>query len=438
MTAAELVRRGVEIDDSEEVERRHTSVVYQLDLDEELLAHLPILESWNVLQAEGFHADLISDPEIQAIYEWQAEHNRVHGQLATAAVLADQFDIDFREPDTAIGDLLDRLRERYMKNQGRKRLRYIVEDVYKEDPLAVPPALIKVGRELSQLLVSKGEMYGSGDFDRTLAHYHKKAEKGNGPSFGHPALDDYFNFMHGITFLLAPPKSYKSWWCVQCTALNILQGKSVWLIPLEMPAVETNQRLYHMLGNVPWWKYVHNKLSDQDISELRDASEYADGSGVYKMWKPPHGERDLDDIVNRARDGGADLVIIDQLQYLEYAPGKSLGEANDTGRYWGVLDRARTLSDEGPLLIAHQFHRNPGGYESMPSVDHAKGSSSIEEVATLCLGMYANKDMKRSGRLEVGALISRNAELASWAVDVNLSSGCTLAVSHRIEDDESA
>lgn len=430
-TPAEKVRRGIDDQDRDIQER----IVYQLDLDEEVLAHLPNPDSWNELQAEGFSGDLIEDEWIRSIYQWQVRHVRENDQLATATVLADEFDVDFRAPETAIGDLLDRLRERYMKNQGRQALRHIVENVYKENPLAVPQALVRVGRELSQLLVSRGEMYGTGDFDRTIRQYHLKAERGAGPSFGHPELDTFFNGMQGVTFWLAPPKSYKSWSMIQCAVLNVLHGRSVWLIPLELPAVETHQRFLHMLANVPWWKYTHNKITEQDEKELREAAEYADGCGIYKMWKPPHSERDIVGMVNRARDGGADLVIIDQLQYIENERGVPLGEMNKTGEYFGVLDKARTLSDDGPLLIAHQFHRNPAGYEAMPSVDHAKGSSSIEEVATLCLGMFQNKDMKKSGRIELGTLIARNSEWASWAVDVNLTSGCDFTISHRIEDE---
>ena len=412
-----------------------TPTVYQLDLDEEVLAHLPRLESWNIFQGEGFSGDLIEDPEVRRVFDWQTRHLRDHHCLATVTVLADEFDLDFRNPDTAPGDLLDRLRERYMNNQGRKALRHIVEDVYANDPLDVPKALIKVGRELTQLLVPHGEMYGSGDFDRTMRHYEEKATRGRGPSFGHPELDEHFHGLRGVTFWLAPPKGYKSWMMIQCAALNILEGKSVCLIPLELPAVDTNQRLYHMMANVPWWKYIHNKLTDQDKAELREAAEWADSCGVYRIWKPEHGDRNIDSMVQRARDGGADLVIIDQLQYVEGSNGLPLGELNKTGEYFGVLDRARSLSDEGPLLIAHQFHRNPGGYESMPTVDHAKGSSSIEEVATLCLGMYQNKDMKKSGQLQLGAIIARDADWPAWAMDIDLTGKCEFTISHRIEED---
>lgn len=420
---------------TDDTESRERPIIYTLDLDEEILAHLPLAGSWDVFQAEGLSGDLIEDPTIRSAFDWQSRHLRVHHQLATTAVLADEFDFDFRLPDTAPGDLLDRLRERYVKNHVRKSLREVVEDVYPNNPLDVPTALIRLGREASQLLVPRGEMYGSGDFDRTLRMYERKAAAGAGPSFGHPELDAHFNYMKGVTFLLAPPKSYKSWMCIQCAALNILQGKHVWLVSLEMPGDETNQRLYHMLGQVPWWKYTHFQLNEQDIRELRTAAEFADSCGVYRVWKPAHGQRNIDDIVNRARDAGADLVIIDQLQYLEYAPERSLGEANDTGKYFKVLDRARSLSDEGPLFIAHQFHRNPGGYESMPTVDHAKGSSSIEEVATLCLGMFQNKDMKKSHQLELGTLVARNAEWANWSVDVNLTGGCDFTISSRLEDE---
>lgn len=408
---------------------------FALDLDEELLAHLPDAQAWTVMQGEGITEELIEDDSIAEIFVWQRNHMRQHGQPATAAVLDEQFGIDFKDPETAVGDLLDRLRERYMKNQGRVVLRGIVEHTFKEDPLAVPQELLRKGRELSVLLSKRGEVYGTGDFDRAMHQYDRKVDQGPGASFGHPILDDYFYGLNGLTFWLAPPKTYKSWMMVQCVAMNALAGRCSWLYSLELPAKETDMRLRCMLAGVPWWKHTRNAISIEERAALKAASEFIDQHGIYRIVKPPHGQRDITEMVNTARDAGAELVVIDQLQYVENGKGESLGSLNKTGEYFNVLDRARTLSDEGPLLVAHQFHRNPGGYESMPSVDHAKGSSSIEEVATLCLGAFANKDMRRSGIIEVGTLIARNAQLASWECEVELSRDTRFTIVCRNDED---
>lgn len=416
--------------ESTDIER---PVVYALDLDEDLLSHLADPESWLVLQAEGLDPQLIEDDFVRDVYDWQLQHQRKHHRPATASVLADTFDLDLVEPLTAAGDLLDRLRERYANNKQRDKLRQVVK-LQHEDPLQVSAAMIQAGRELAQLLQPKGEMFGTGDFLRAKHRYDIKAMQGPGASFGHPLIDEYFYGMRGLTFWIAPPKRYKSWMMIKAVIENVRQGKAAWLYSLELPAEETDMRLRCLLADIPWYRYTKNMLSEAEWKLIEHASETIDGMGMYKIVKPPDGERDMDSMVFKARDAGADVIFFDQLQYIE-TDGQNLGAWNETGKYWKVLNRARDLSDEGPLGIAHQFNREARWADSMPPIENAKGSSSIEETATVALGMFANKDMMRSGTVEVGTLISRNSGLASWEMDVDLSRGCSFEIERRLEDE---
>jgi replicative DNA helicase len=409
---------------------------YALDLDEEVLAHICNPDSWVIINGEAITSSLIEDDFVISVFDWQQNHLRQHKQLATAATIEHEFDLELRPPETAIGDLLDRLRLRYMRNQGRQRLERIVKQQF-DDPLVVPQMLLKEGRELSELLRKRGEIFGTGDIDRALRRYALKVEQGPGSSFGYDELDTYFYGMRGLSFWLGPRKGMKSWQMIKGTAANALAGRCVWLYSLELPAEETDMRLRHMLAGIPWWKYVHNRLNTEDLTILREVSEAIDASGIYKVVKPPRGHRSINEMVQTARDAGADDIFIDQLQYIEHSSGRSLGDLNDTGSYWGVCDEARDLSDSGPICIAHQFNRSIMGADEMPTVEQAKGSSAIEETATLVLGLWANKDMKRSGEFQIGTLVSRNAMDvgALWQAGVELTKGCDFTIKYRVEDE---
>jgi hypothetical protein len=410
--------------------------IFQLDLDEELLSHLPDPNSWVTLQGEGFSAEFIEDPEVAEVFNWQLNHKREHGQLATPTVLAEQFDLDLTEPETAIGDLVDRFRERYMKNEGREAIRQIVTQTKSTDPLLVPQLLLSKGRELNSLLAKRGEVFGSGDFDRAMHRYDVKAAQGPGASFGYKELDDHYYGMRGLSFLIAYKKMYKSWQMIQAVMSNIEAGRCTWLYSLELPAEETDMRLRFLCAGIPWWRYIHNKINIEDRRKLKQVSEIIDGSGIYKIVKPPRGQRGIHSLVHNARDAGADLVEIDQLQYVENEKGQSLGQLNDTGEYFGVLDDARNLSDDGPIYIAHQFGRGAAYCETMPDISLAKGSSAIEEVCTLAIGMFANKALRQSGKLEIGTLIARNAtQFTSWEMDVNLTKTCEFKIVKQIEEE---
>ncbi len=411
-----------------------TEPIYALDLDEEFLSHLSDADSWVVIQGEGITDDIIEDAEVAVIFQWTKQHIRAHGIVPAASVLAEEFDLDLRPPETAIGDLLDRMRERYMKNQGRQALRSIVE-LQNEDPLQVPQALLRKGRELNALLSKRGEMFGTGDVERAKRRYDLKVMAGPGASFVHKDLDEYFYGMLGLTFWIAPPKTYKSWQMLQGLVSNAEQGRCTWLYSLELPAEESDMRLRCLLADVPYWHYLRNDLTVDDWKRIRKASEIIDGCGIYKIVKPPAGQRGIDEMVHVARDAGAEVIFIDQLQYVENEKGLSLGSLNNTGDYWNVLNKARDLSDDGPLCIAHQFNRQAMFTDKMPAVELAKGSSALEETATLALGMWANKDMRRSGILEVGTLIARNHQYAAWEMQVELSRGCDFTIIGRAPEE---
>ncbi len=404
-----------------------------LDPDKELLSHLPDSDSWLVLRAEGFRDVLIQDEEIREVYQWADNHLREYGEVATALVLEDEFDIEFTEPQTAIGDLIDRMRLRYMHNEGREALKAITQQ-YKEDASLVPKLLLRHGKELTELLTRRGETYGNGDFERAIQRYLDRATQGVGPSFGFEELDEYFHGMRGVSIYLGPPKTWKSWFMVKAHLSNAIAGKYPWLFSLELPAEETYLRTCCMMADIPWWKHTHNALSPDERKLMDEAMMALDSEGAHKIMKPPQGERSLEEMVGRAKDNGAGVVLIDQLQYVE-VDGKSLGAWNKTEKYFDVLDHARNLSDEIPICFAHQFNRTTLNAEEMPVVQQAKGSSAIEETSTVVLGLWASKDMRKSGLMEIGVLAARNHNFRNWRVDVDLSKRCSFEITGVVEDD---
>lgn len=409
--------------------------VYALDLDEEVLSHLADPESIKILWAERIHADLIEDDFVREALLWQYAHMREHRQPATATVLADQFDLDLQAPETAIGDLLDRLRERYMRNHARSHMEKI-SAAYKEDPSLVIKVLPQVSRELLQIVGQRGEEYGNGDYDRAIQHYDKMVLSGPGPSFGFKEVDDHFGGVRGVTFGIAPPKTYKSWLYGAHSALeNIKMGRTVVFASLELPADETFMRICHLAADVPWWKYTKCRLTPEDRKVLAEAAEILNGLGLFKIIKPESGHRTIEELSDIAMDMEADYLIVDQLQYVETHSGLPLGGCKPQD-YWQPLNRARDISDSLPMMIIHQFNRSVMNADQMPEMQQAKGSSSIEEVATLVLGMWANKEMRRSNIVEMGTLASRNQTYEAWNLSVELTRGCDFQMIGKAVHDE--
>lgn len=409
--------------------------MFALDLDWDLISHLAVPESIEALRAEQFTVALLEDRLTKKVFNWQMEHYREHGTAASAAVLEDEFvEVAIVEPQTAIGDLIERIRTRYVRNKGRDAAKLISLAVI-EEPLDAAKLMLRSGRELADLTTKRGEVYGSGDYWRLMARYDQKAQLGPGPSLGYEELNDHFNGMVGVTFLIGPPKSCKSWLTTQIKKENIINGGYPITYSLELPADEYSMRLQHMVADLPYAKYLKHAYIEKDRKRIQEAAELLDGVGAYRIEKPQPGERGVQRMVERALNAGATCIIIDQLQYVENRKGVNLGTANNTGDYWEVCNDLRDYSDNIPIFVVHQFNRSVMKATEMPEAQQAKGSAAVEEVATLVLGIWANKDMKKAGILEVGTLASRNYGHESWELGVQLRYGCALEM-HGVIPDE--
>jgi replicative DNA helicase len=396
-----------------------------LDLDEEIFHHLGKPESIGYIQAEQFNSDLIEDKSVKEIFDWQMNYIREYGQVATSAVIRDEFGVQVSEPETVIGDLINRMRERYIRTYGRDVIRNIAE-IANTEPLAVSKEMLRAGRDLADLTLRRGEVFGSGDYHRAMAMYDKRALKGRGPSLGFREVDDHFNGMQGVTFLIAAPKTYKSWMTIKMVLNNITTEDEhfPYLYSLELPANESDMRLRCMAADVPYWKYLKNCLMPEDRKAIQDASTFMDERGQFRIEKPDQGERGVQRMVERAVNAGASCVFIDQLQYIENRKGLNLGAQNNTGDYFEVVNDLRNYSDQIPIFVVHQFNRSVMNSKEMPEMQQGKGSSAIEEVATLSLGLWANKEMRQNNTVEIGTLASRNYSYQNWRVGIQLSHGC--------------
>lgn len=405
--------------------------------DIELLTHLADPEAWVTLKGEGFHVDLIEDERVSEAFEWAKEFIRKHGEPPTAEVLDDEFEFEgepfFDEPVTVIEDLVDRMRGRYKNNQQRERIKKLAK-LQKEDPDAVSKEMGQSAKELREILTRRGESYSAGEGDRALQAYLDKATKGPGPSLGFKVLDGYFSGQRGITTIAAAPKSYKSWFVVKAVLENAFQGKYPWLYSLELPAEETEMRLMCMMAGIPWSHYIHNSFTREEQTVLVEMETVLAEAGAYKVVTPSHGERTIEEMIGNAQDAGAGAIFIDQAQYVEME-GKKLGDWNETGKYWAVLDQARSLTDD--ICFVHQLNSaKAANSDTFPTFDMLKSTSAFVEVGTLVLGLWASKEMRKSSKMQIGVISARNHTNVIWDVDVKLTDDCDFEIIGVAEDDD--
>lgn len=408
--------------------------MYSLDLDQEFINHLVIPESFTRIRDEEVDAILVEDEDARKIYEWVLAYYRQHRTPPNPSVVTDSFsELSLVLPETVIDDLIDRMRSRYARNEGRKAILDITKS-HIDDPSSLAGALLEEGRRLHEILSRRGEVFGASDYDKAIQRYHKKVATGRGPSMGFKELDEYFYGQKGLTFMVGAPKSYKSWFTIKAVYENILQGKHPFLYSLELPSEETDMRLRCLAAKVPYWKYLQNALDKSDLNQLKEASEVLDSFGQFKIEKPPSGQRGVAQLIQHARDAGADSIFVDQLQYVENSRGIAVGATNDTKDYFEVINNFRDLSDYGPIWIVHQFNRSVLNSDGMPEMQQIKGSASVEECATLALGLWSDKEMRSSNLVQIGTLTSRNYGHAAWQAMIKMRTTCWIDMVGKVEE----
>lgn len=409
--------------------------IYALDIDWDFILHLAVPDSFQTIRDEHFGVELLEDELAQSVYNFQLEHQRKHGKPASASVLEHEFDdVSITDPQSEIGDLIERLRKRYANNAGRQAILDITKTKI-DEPADLAKAMLEEGRKLYYLLAPRGKAFGADDYAKAIARYHKGVVQGRGPSLGFTELDNYFYGQHGLTFLVGAPKSFKSWFTIKAVLENVKDGKFPYLYSLELPAEETDMRLRCMAAQVPYWKYLQHQLDQRDQEALSEASELLRDWGRYMIEKPQQGERDTNTLVERARDAGADSIFVDQLQYVENNRGIAIGALNDTKDYFQVINDFRDHSDSGPIWVVHQFNRSVMGSEGLPEMQQIKGSAAVEECATLALGLWASKEMRKSSLVHIGTLTSRNYGDQCWEAQVLMRSSCGISIQREVDED---
>lgn len=409
--------------------------IYHLDLDWDFIMHLAVPDSFQVMRDEHFAEELLEDPVAITAYKFQLDHVREHGKPATGSVLEHELqshEVYIVPPQSAIGDLLQRLRERYANNQGREAVLKVAKDTI-ADPSLLARRMLEEGRRLNDLLTPRGKSFAADDFDKAIARYHKRKVRGRGPSLGFKELDEHFYGQLGLTFMVGAPKSFKSWFTIKAVLENIKEGKFPYLYSLELPAEETDMRLRCMAAKVPYWKYLQNDLDKEDIQAIEESSEILKDWGQFVIEKPRSGDRGVDSLIQRARDAGADAIFIDQLQYVENSHSVAVGATNDTKDYFDVINRLRDYSDDGAIWCVHQFNRSILGSDAMPEMQQIKGSAAVEECATLVLGLWANKEMRKSNLIQIGTLTSRNYGYQAWEAQVKMRTSCGIDVIGKVD-----
>lgn len=200
------------------------------------------------------------------------------------------------------------------------------------------------------------------DYSEVAKEYAKNYGKFTGLSLGYEGLDKRTgSFLPGEVLVLAGGTGFGKSVLAQNIAVKVaLQGKMTLLITLEMTKEQTLSRMYRMTKD---HDTIDSLVAFQRASSVND--------------------KDIKILMQKAAQGGMELVILDHLHFL---PRGTDNIRNEIGRITKLFKEAAVEYKIPVIILCHVNRAIEKGQK--PDLMHLKESSSIEQDADMVGFVY--------------------------------------------------
>lgn len=411
-------------------------------LEDQLLDHLATPEGAMMIWRERLSPEVIneSDDGIREALEFVVGYIEQYGEAPTVSIIAEETGYeDFNEPEVPIEYLLDKLNERFKKQEVQKA----VKKVARLSNVAPHEALTLGFSEFSRIMgetASQRSTFDTHNMGLVLDRYkHRQETSTEGLSWGFPEMDKLLQGLRKgeLYFVVARPKRFKSWMLVKSALECFYNGHDVTLFSLEMTAEEIQDRIFCMITGVSYTQFQHRSLMPRDLQVLEDAKHWLMEQPMkLRVIRPPMGERTIGHMKQIAKEHGAQAVFIDQLSWIESTRKASIDQRWREVAF--ICEDAKEAAMDFPVYIAAQFNREAQGAKSVFDLDLANIglSDAIGQTADTLLGIYSSKEMKASGIMQYGVIDSRAFDQSAWEVKIELGLNTNFRVIEEIDPDD--
>ncbi len=374
----------------------------------------------NGLRAEVF----VDTPVNEAVFSFSVDYwlRNAMQKAPTREVLEYEFPgamIEWVAEESTLW-LVNALQRRYATNQLQEILRDTsVTSV--EDPLGTLKSVWNKAYSASETIAPRYDRMNVATSieDRRRWYSEREENKGVGVTLGLPALDTHTNgLLPGELCAVGGFSSTgKTLYLVNAAVQARKQGHIPLLFTLEMNLRDILERIDALSSGVSYTRLSHGSLTHPEQRQLHESQEEFASLGPLYVERPGRGDRTVSNLVNRARQLGANYLLIDQLSFLDterdYYGDKALTSKHGDLIFALKDEVARESVGAIPCMIAIQFNRASQNQESV-RLDNFANSSVIEQTADFALGLSRNKEMRANRCMQLDILKARRSDTGSW------------------------
>ena len=335
-------------------------------LEQKILAQMSNAQEVSRIWEMGLRSEVFEEPLNQAVFNfiidyWQTNEMRL---APTRDVLVYEF------PGVHIAEeveestiwLVEALQRRFATNKLQSILRSAAV-TSAEDPMGTLRKLWGEAYSASETVAPRFDRVNMADTveDRRQRYGLREENRGVGMTLGIPALDEHTNgLLPGeLAAVGAFSKVGKTVFLIHAATQARRQGFTPVVFTLEMSIPEIEDRIDAFYSQVSYNRLTHGELTMQEMQTLRAAQSEMSTLGPLYVEKPERGERTVRNLTNRARQLGADYMIIDQLSFLDPENGYHRDLTSKHSEI--IFDLKAEISREAagaiPCLLAVQLNR---------------------------------------------------------------------------------
>ena len=328
--------------------------------------------------------------------------------------------------------LIDRLKHRYATNRLQDVMRRALDKANAVDPVGTLEKLWHDAYDAAQVNAPR---YARVDITETIdarrERYRRDVQQQAiaGVPIGLTELDDHTRgILPGeLCAAAAYTKTGKSWLLAQAFVTALRQGLRPIFFTLEMGIPEMEDRIDALFSGVSYQRLSQRSLNPDEIVALRTAQDTMADMDAGHIERPQRGERTVKHMVSRARQVGANFLIVDQLSFID-AERQYTGDSALRMKHGELVfelkdEIARESVGKLPCLLAVQLNRQAAatGTGGRGELYNFANSSMVEQTVDLALGLWRNTEMRANNAMGLDIMGSRRCDTRSWTLAWHLT-----------------
>jgi replicative DNA helicase len=395
-------------------------------LEEPTLSSL--LSSENIEKAwdNGLRKDHFLSPVNQGIFNFIQQYwlDSDRKLAPTIDVLLHEFpSLTVVQSEESLDWLIEKLKQRMKYNAVSEMLEKGAELASEDNVDGALHLLTTMSWTVSQLTQNRNSVsdFSTNIEDREFRYEERALFTGDvkGASLGLDEIDKHtFGVLPGeICVVAAFAGVGKTWQLILSAIGSRLRGFTPYFATLELSREDVEDRIDALISDVPHEAITRGELTKEQVDALRIARRDFAALGKFVIESPAEDERTVIAIVNKARQAGCDVVIIDQLSFMN---GRKDYYKTPTEKITEILgDLHVEIGAAGrklPVIIAVQINRE-GQKSGKPEAHHFADSSSIERIADQAFYLLQSNEMRANNSMEIGMLKFRRGSRHQWMLD---------------------